>query len=126
MILIDLHPLEERDVSAQEVVNRLRGQLQSEPGARLFLTPQQDIFVGGGLGRAGSEQLTLLASDLDELKTWQPKVQRAMATLPELVDVDTDSDDQGQRLELVVDREKARLLEMEMSLVATTLNNAFS
>src|SRR5690625_2305839 len=126
MILVELLPFEDREASAQEVVNRLRSQLQSEPGARLFLTPQQDIFVGGGLGRAGSEQLTLLASDLDELKTWQPKVQRAMATLPELVDVDTDSDDQGQRIELVIDREKARLLGVEMSLVATTLNNAFS
>ncbi|HLS21451.1 MAG TPA: efflux RND transporter permease subunit [Paenalcaligenes sp.] len=126
MILVELLPFEDREASAQEVVNRLRSQLQSEPGARLFLTPQQDIFVGGGLGRAGSEQLTLLASDFDELKTWQPKVQRAMATLPELVDVDTDSDDQGQRIELVIDREKARLLGVEMSLVATTLNNAFS
>lgn len=126
MILVELLPLEDRDVSAQEVVNRLRGQLQSEPGARLFLTPQQDIFVGGGLGRAGSEQLTLLASDFEELKTWQPRVQRAMATLPELVDVDTDSDDQGQRIELLIDREKARQLGVEMSLVASTLNNAFS
>src|SRR5690625_2341968 len=49
-----------------------------------------------------------------------------MASLPELVDVDTDSDDQGQRIELSIDREKARQLGVEMSLVASTLNNAFS
>src|SRR5690625_3426551 len=126
MILIELLPLDERDVSANDVVNRLRNQLQSEPGARLFLTPQQDIFVGGGLGRAGAQQLTLLASDFDVLKTWQPRVQRAMAQLPELVDVDTDSDDQGQRIELQIDRELARQMGVEMSLIASTLNNAFS
>lgn len=126
MILVELLPIEERDVSANQVVDRLRSQLQSEPGARLFLTPQQDIFVGGGLGRAGAQQLTLLASDFDVLKTWQPRVQQAMAALPELVDVDTDSDDQGQRIELRIDREKARQLGIEMSLIASTLNNAFS
>src|SRR5690625_1139171 len=126
MMLIELEPLEDRDVSANQVVDRLRGQLQSVPGARLFLTPQQDIFVGGGLGRAGAQQLTLLASDFEVLNKWQPRVQRAMAALPELVDVDTDSDDQGQRIELSIDREKARQLGVEMSLVASTLNNAFS
>lgn len=126
MILIELLPLEERDVSANQVVARLRGQLQSVPGARLFLTPQQDIFVGGGLGRSGAQQLTLLASDFEVLKTWQPRVQRAMAALPELVDVDTDSDDQGQRIELRIDREQARQLGIEMSVIASTLNNAFS
>jgi len=126
MMLIELLPLEDRDVSANQVVDRLRGKLQSVPGARLFLTPQQDIFVGGGLGRAGAQQLTLLASDFEVLKEWQPRVQQAMASLPELVDVDTDSDDQGQRIELSIDREKARQLGVEMSLVASTLNNAFS
>lgn len=126
MILVELVPFNERDVSALQVVNRLRSQLQSVPGARLFLTPQQDIFVGGGLGRAGAQQLTLLASDFDVLKEWQPRVQRAMANLPELVDVDTDSDDQGQLIELDIDREHARQLGVEMSLLASTLNNAFS
>ena len=125
-IMVELHPLEERDASAFEVVARLRNQLQSEPGARLFLTPQQDIFVGGGLGRAGSYSYTLLASDLALLKQWQPKVQRAMATLPELTDVDADSEDHGTRIELIIDREKATALGIDMALVASTLNNSFS
>ena len=126
MILVELLPMGERDASAFEVVARLRNQLQSEPGARMFLTPQQDIFVGGGLGRSGAYSYSLLASDLDLLKTWQPKVQRAMATLPELTDVDTDSEDKGSRIELRIDREKATTLGVDMALVASTLNNAFS
>ena len=126
MVLVELLPMEEREVSAFEVVARLRNQLQSEPGARMFLTPQQDIFVGGGLGRSGSYSYSLLASDLDLLKAWQPKVQRAMADLPELVDVDTDADDKGSRVELRIDREKATSLGIDMALVASTLNSAFS
>lgn len=126
MILVELQPLEQRGVSAFEVVARLRSQLQSEPGARLFLTPQQDIFVGGGLGRAGAYNYSLLASDMQLLKAWLPKVQRAMAALPELVDVDTDVEDSGSRIELRIDREKATALGVDMTLVANTLNNAFS
>ena len=118
--------MDERDVSAFDVVSRLRNKLQSEPGARMFLTPQQDIFVGGGLGRSGSYSYSLLASDLALLKEWQPKVQRAMAALPELTDVDTDADDKGSRIELRIDREKATSLGIDMALVASTLNNAFS
>lgn len=126
MILVELLPMGERDVSAFDVVSRLRNKLQSEPGARMFLTPQQDIFVGGGLGRSGSYSYSLLASDLALLKEWQPKVQRAMAALPELTDVDTDADDKGSRIELRIDREKATSLGIDMALVASTLNNAFS
>src|SRR5690625_7099662 len=118
MMLIELLPLEDRDVSANQVVDRLRGKLQSVPGARLLLTPQQDIFVGGGLGRAGAQQLTLLASDFEVLKEWQPRVQQAMASLPELVDVDTDSDDQGQRIELSIDREDRKSTRLNSSHVA--------
>lgn len=126
MILVELLPMDERDASAFDVVARLRKQLQSEPGARLFLTPQQDIFVGGGLGRSGSYNYSLLASDLQLLKEWQPKVRRAMAQLPQLVDVDADADDKGARVELRIDREKATSLGIDMALVASTLNNAFS
>lgn len=125
-ILVELVPLAERDASAAEVVARLRNRLQSEPGARLFLTPQQDIFVGGGLGRAGSYSYNLLGSELSVLKEWQPRVQRAMAELPELTDVDADSEDRGSRIELVIDREKATSLGVDMALIASTLNSAFS
>lgn len=125
-VLIELLPLNERRADAFQVVTRLRNQLQAEPGARMFLTPQQDIFVGGGLGRSGSYNYSLLASDMPLLKEWQPKVQRAMATLAELVDVDADADDKGSRIELRIDREKATALGIDMALVAGTLNNAFS
>ena len=124
-ILVELKPLGERDANANTVVARLREQLQSEPGARLFLTPQQDIFVGGA-GRAGAYQYSLLGSDLVLLKEWMPKVRRAMAALPELTDVEADSEEPGWRVEMRIDREKATSLGVDMALIAATLNNSFS
>ena len=80
-LLIQLKPVDQRDVSANDVVNRLRGRFMREPGARLFLVPQQDIRVGGRQGLS-SYEYSLMGSDLDLLKTWLPQVQRALAGLP--------------------------------------------
>jgi multidrug efflux pump len=124
-LLIQLKPFNQRNVSANDVVNRLRSQFMREPGARLFLVPQQDIRVGGRQGLA-SYEYSLMGSDLALIKTWLPRVQRALAGLPELTDVDSDIEDKGRRVELVIDRDAARRLGVDMSLIATTLNNSFS
>ncbi|MFA7668105.1 MAG: efflux RND transporter permease subunit [Burkholderiaceae bacterium] len=125
-LMIELKPKSERKESAMEVVNRLRPQFQRTPGARLTLVPQQDIFVGGRQQSSGSYDYTLMSGDLDLLKTWMPRVQQALIALPELVDVDTDVEDRGRRVELVIDRDAAKRLGVDMSMVAATLNNSFS
>lgn len=125
-LMIQLKPKAERRESAMEVVNRLRPLFQRTPGARLTLVPQQDIFVGGRQQSAGSYDYTLMSGDLDVLKTWMPRVQQALAGLPQLVDVDTDVEDRGRRVELVVDRDAAKRLGVDMDVVAATLNNSFS
>ncbi|MFA5520568.1 MAG: efflux RND transporter permease subunit [Castellaniella sp.] len=125
-LMIQLKPVSERDVSANQVVNRLRPHFAREPGARLTLVPQQDIFVGGRTGSAGSYEYGLLAGDLDDLNEWLPQVRHAMAALPELADVDTDVEDRGRRVQLTVDRDTASRLGISMSLITATLNNAFS
>src|SRR3546814_672060 len=122
---IQLKPQAERQASASDVVNRLRGRLQNTPGARVFLVPQQDIFLGGGQG-SGSYDYTLLAGELSLLRTWMPKVQQAMAALPELTDVDTSVEDKGRQVELVIDREAATRLGISMSDISSVLNNSFS
>lgn len=93
----------------------------------MFMVPQQDIPVGsGGGGRSGSYDYSLLGSDLELLKTWLPKVQQAMSELPELVDVDTGTDDKAGLVQLEIDRDMATRLGIDMSMVAGTLNNSFS
>src|SRR3546814_3563926 len=65
---------------------------------------------------------TLMASDLNLLRDWMPRVQKALAGLPELVDVDTDVEDKGRQIELVIDRDAASRLGVDMSLISSTLN----
>ncbi|HUH88519.1 MAG TPA: efflux RND transporter permease subunit [Pusillimonas sp.] len=124
-MMIQLKPLQERGVAAMDVVNRLRGRFANEPGARLTLIPEQDLRGAGRRG-SGSYDYSLMASELPLLKTWVARVREAMAGLPELVDVEDDVEDKGQRVELVIDRDAAARLGVDMSLISSTLNNAFS
>ncbi|TAN28190.1 MAG: multidrug transporter subunit MdtC [Castellaniella sp.] len=124
-IQIQLKPLSERTTSAIDVVNRLRPRFQHAPGARMFLVPQQDIFVGNS-SRSGSYSYELLGSDLPLLARWLPQVRNALAALPELTDVDADVEDKGRQVELQVDRDAARRLGVQMSDLAAVLNDGFS
>ena len=121
---IQLKPLQERGVSADVVINRLRGKLQNMPGARMFLVAQQDIRIGGRSSQ-GSYDYTLMSGDLQLLRTWMPKVQRAMAEVPRSP-TSTPTSRTRRQINLVIDREAATRLGVSMSTISTVLNNSFS
>ena len=123
-MFISLKPIAERRISADQVVARLRPQLAREPGANLFLQPQQDIRVGGRPGNA-QYQYTLQADDLDQLRAWEPRIRLALSQLPQLADVNTDQEDKGLQTSLVVDRDAAARLGISMRLIDATLNDFF-
>lgn len=126
-LMIQLKPFEQRQLSANEVIDNLRRKFPVIPGAQLSLVPQQDIRMGGpGGGSTGSYDYTLMSGDLELLREWVPKVQRAMAALPEITEVNAAVEDRGRRIELVIDREMATRLGVDMSLIAGSLNNLFS
>ena len=123
-MFVVLKPIRERKMSADQVIGRLRGKTAHEPGANLFLVPVQDIRVGGRQGNA-QYQYTLQADNLDDLRTWEPRIKRLLAEMPELVDVNTDQQDKGLQTSLVIDRDTASRLGLNMRSIDTTLNDAF-
>jgi multidrug efflux pump len=123
-MFVGLKPRNERTLTADQVIGRLRARLAHEPGASLFLTPVQDIRIGGRQANA-QYQFTLQADDLNELRAWEPRVRQALAELPELVDVNTDQQDKGVQTTLVIDRDAAARLGITPRMIDTTLNDAF-
>ena len=123
-MFIQLKPLKERKESAEQVIARLRPKLAKEPGASLFLNPVQDIRIGGRQSNA-TYQYTLQADDLAELRAWEPKIRAAMSNLPELADVNTDTQDKGLQTSLVIDRDAAARLGVTTRMIDTTLNDLF-
>ncbi len=124
-MFMTLKPRSERDVSADEVVKRLRGKLSKDPGARLFMTPVQDLRIGA---RSGDSQFeySIKADELSELRQWEPKLRRAMAKLKELEDINNDYEDRGLQTSLVIDRDAAARLGVSMRSIDNTLANAYS
>ena len=125
-LVVRLKPIAEREQSAREVMDRLRDSMPKVPGARLMLMSDQDLQFGGRQGRSSENEYVLLASEIDLLKEWLPKVRDALAALPELTDIDANEGEGAQQINLVVDRITAQRLGVDMAMITSVLNNAFS
>ncbi len=123
-IIVELKDIEERKVSADGIIARLRRKLAVVPGAALYLQSYQDIRVGG-IFAASQFQFTLQGETLDELQTWAPRVLTRIRTLPGLRDVTSDQQDRGLQGALVFDRNTASRLGIQSQQIDETLYDAF-
>ena len=123
-VFIALKPLAERKISADQITARLRKKMSVVAGATLFLQSPQAIRVGGRQGNA-QYQYTLQADNLDDLRTWVPKVNEALQHVPELTDVNSDQQEKGLETDLVIDRATASRLHLTASQIDNTLYDAF-
>jgi multidrug efflux pump len=120
-----LKPINQRDVSADQVINRLRPRLNQVPGATLFLQAVQDIRVGGR--QASSQyQFTLQSDSLTELYDWGPKIVTALQHDTSVItDVDSDQQQHGLQVNVTIDRDAAAQLGVNTSAISATLYDAF-
>ncbi|WP_455814361.1 MdtB/MuxB family multidrug efflux RND transporter permease subunit [Pseudomonas graminis] len=121
---INLKPLNERDDRIPVVIARLQQQTAKIPGINLWLQPVQDLTIDTQASRT-QYQFTLQAGSLDSLSLWVPKLQAALATLPELKEVSSDWQDQGLEAYIRVDRDSASRLGISLADVDNALYNAF-
>jgi hydrophobic/amphiphilic exporter-1 (mainly G- bacteria), HAE1 family len=123
-MFITLKPRDERSASAQQIIARLRPQLEKVEGARLFMQAAQDVRLGGRPTRTQFE-FTLQDANLAELTEWAPKILAKMQTLAELRDVATDQQTNGTTLELKINRDAASRYGIQPQLIDDTLYDAF-
>lgn len=126
-MLVRLKPITERGLSAQKVIERLRKDMPKVPGGQLMLMADQDLQFGGGREQASSQYSYILQSgDLGTLRDWYPKVVAAFRALPELTAIDARDGGGAQQVTLIVDRDQAKRLGIDMEMVTAVLNNAYS
>lgn len=123
-VLINLKPLEERKLSASEVIRRLQPELAKLNGITLFMQPVQDLTVEDRVSRT-QYQYSLEDPNADELNIWTSKLVNALSELPELRDVSSDQQDQGLRARLDIDRNTASRFGITPQLIVDTLYDAF-
>jgi multidrug efflux pump len=125
-LFINLKPLpDRRGQSSAQVVDRLRKELQNIPGIRLFMSPSQDLHVGARQSQS-SYQFTIWDPDIVELQAWEPKILARVRQVPGLVDVNTDREQGGLQLNVVIDRYNASRLGVRIQDIDNALNDAFS
>ncbi|MNH86328.1 Multidrug resistance protein MdtC [compost metagenome] len=126
-MLVRLKPIKERSISAQKVIERLRKEMPKVPGAQLMLMADQDLQFGGGREQTTSQYSYILQSgDLGALREWYPKVVTALRALPELTAIDAREGRGARQVTLIVDRDQAKRLGVDMDMVTAVLNNAYS
>ena len=111
-------------MSVDVIINRLRSKLASVKGAKLFLTPAQDLRMGGRATKA-QYQYALQSDSLPALLTWAPKLVERLQTYPQLADANSDQQVEGRQVRVVVDKNLAGSLGIQSSQVDAVLNDAF-
>src|ERR1700723_2912139 len=123
-VFASLKPIGERQLAADRVIERLRGNLAAVAGATLFLQSVGDLGAGGRSGNA-AYQYTLQGATFDELNEWTPKLVAALQSNPALADVSSDQQNKALQSNLVIDRDLAAQLGITVSQIDNTLYDAF-
>jgi multidrug efflux pump len=123
-IYIALKPLDERKVTAPEIMGRLRPKMARLPVSSAFLQAAQDLRVGGRQSNA-LYQYTLQSDNVRDLSQWGPILLARMKKLPGLQDVNSDQQNNGLDQFLTYDRVTAARLGITPQSLNSTLYSAF-
>jgi len=119
-----LKPLNERKISASNVINRLRPKMNSLPVASAFLQAAQDLRIGGR-GSNAQYQYTIQSDTVQDLVHWGPTLLAEIRKLPGLQDVNSDQQNGGLDEVLNYDRLTAARLGVTPQALNSTLYSAF-
>ncbi|MBW8452967.1 MdtB/MuxB family multidrug efflux RND transporter permease subunit [Stutzerimonas stutzeri] len=123
-LLINLKPHGERDLTASQVINRLRPELAKVPGIELYLQPVQDLSIEDRVSRT-QFQFSLETPDSELLQEWTPRLVEALRERPELTDVASDLQSNGLQIYLDIDRDAAARLGIQVADITDALYDAF-
>ena len=123
-LFISLKPLEQRKISADLIIARLRPKLARIPGATLFLQAAQDLRVGGRQSNA-QYQFTLQGDNLDDLNKFAPRMVEQLKRIPIIADVSSDQQNRGLQAMIQYDRATAARFGITPQLIDNTLYDAF-
>lgn len=123
-VFASLKPIGTRKLHADQVIERLRGELAAVAGATLFLQSIGDLGAGGRSGNA-AYQYTLQGATFEQLNEWMPKLLAALQGVPTLADVSSDQQNKALQSNVIIDRDAASRLGVTVGQIDNTLYDAF-
>ncbi len=122
-LFINLKPRKDRPAMPQ-VLEGLRKKLRTVPGIAVYLRPVQNLQLGGRQSKS-RYQYTLQSVSAGELNSWSVKLQDRLREDKRFRDVTSDSQLRGLQANLVIDRERASVLGVQMGDLRNALYDAF-
>jgi HAE1 family hydrophobic/amphiphilic exporter-1 len=123
-LFIGLKPLDQRKLSADQIIEELRPKLSHEPGIRIFIQNPPSIRVGGMSSRS-LYQVTLQATDIQQLFAYTPALESKMRLLPSVQDVNSDLQLNSPQLNVQIDRKQAAAYGITVEQIQAALGDAF-
>ncbi|HUJ19942.1 MAG TPA: multidrug efflux RND transporter permease subunit [Bryobacteraceae bacterium] len=123
-MFISLKPLQERKITADYIIARLRPKLARVPGATLYMQASQDVRVGGRMSSA-LYQFTMRGDNLEDLTNFAPRMLQELKAIPIIADVNSDQQNRGLQSFVAYDRATAARFGISPQLIDNTLYDAF-
>jgi hydrophobic/amphiphilic exporter-1 (mainly G- bacteria), HAE1 family len=111
-------------LTATQIAQQLRPQLARFPGFQAFVSLPPAIQIGGRMANS-SYTLTVESADTATLFQWASRLEREIAKLPELQDVSDDMEVKSPRVDLVIDRDAAGAVGLNVSDIEGALYDGF-
>jgi HAE1 family hydrophobic/amphiphilic exporter-1 len=125
MMNIILKPRNERTLTMQQIMDKLRPQIARFPGFQTFLRIPPTINIGTRGSRAAYE-LTVQSPDTDALARESQKLMDAVGKETDIVaDVNTDLQIKSPRVSLIVDRDRAAALGLDVTSIEGALYSGY-
>jgi multidrug efflux pump len=123
-MLINLKPVDDRSLTASEVIRRLQRSTADITGISLYMQPVQDLSIDDTVSRT-QYQFVLEDANPEEFNTWVPKLVAKLQQLPQLEDVASDQENEGLSAYLTIDRDTAGRFGITPATVDNALYDAF-
>jgi len=121
---IQLKPRKQRPLGAAQIIQELRPKLSQYPGFQISLNMPPSIRIGGRNGN-GSYQLEVRGPDTTQLYEEAQKLERAVARVPEVLEVNTDLEVKSPRVDVMIDRERSAVYGLNANSIEQALYDAY-
>jgi HAE1 family hydrophobic/amphiphilic exporter-1 len=124
-LMMRLKPRNERSLSVDELIQKLRPKLATVPGIQVYMQNPPTIRIGGYFTKS-QYQYTLQSPDIDDLYKYAPILEAKLRELRGFQDVTSDLQIKSPQININIDRDKASALGLSAGQVEDALASAYS
>jgi multidrug efflux pump len=117
--LINLKPVDERSLTAQQIARRIQREVAGVPGIRLFLQPEQDLTLDTTIS-PNQYQFVLRGPNQQDFAKYVPEIIDKLKQIKSITDVASDLNNEGLTVNVAVNRQLAA----RFGITPATIDNA--